>query len=75
MLINVEGLCWSPASGTICITRPSAGATTTLGSAGGTRFGSLKKKHMKAVMTTNGSARYQNPSAHKTIVTAAGIRI
>ena len=57
------------------VTRPSAGATTRLGSDGDRLFGSRKKNAMNAAITPNTIATGHQPRTIRTIVSATGTMI
>src|SRR5687767_11769306 len=65
----------SDATGFTRVTRPSAGATTTFGSSGGTRCGSRKKYAIKAATIRNNTLTYHNPRIAVAILTNSGTRM
>src|SRR5688500_17924 len=65
----------SDATGFTRVTRPSAGATTTFGSSGGTRCGSRKKYAIKAATIRNNTLTYHNPRIAVAILTNRGTKM
>src|SRR6185503_6430959 len=72
-ILTTVGASASAAIGPTRVTRPSAGETTTLGSDGGTRFGSRKKHAIKSVNRKRNPATYQNPKAAAATPSSTGI--
>src|ERR1041385_4777974 len=62
-------------AGTIRVTLPSAGETTTSGSDGGTRFGSRKKKAIKSATRNRNPETYQKPRKAVAAPSSTGLTI
>ena len=70
ILMTVPGFC-----GSIRVTRPSAGDTTTSGSDGGTRLGWRKKYAIKSATTIKIADTYQNPTKNAAMANTSGTRM
>src|SRR6185503_15952537 len=74
-MLTTVGEPGSEATGLTRVTRPSAGATTTRGSSGGTRCGSRKKNAMKAATINKTNPTYHSPSIVVAIPRISGTRM